>query len=539
MKKTLLLVFIVLNACSFKKGTENQPLKGHKELYSEPSVPNLEKLEKFEKRIVIAATNDVHGHYQTHNLVFKDEHDANPQTIRIGGIDTIQNYFKILREAYANVILVDSGDIFSSAHSTNIVNEFYGLLKYDAISLGLSDFNLRIPSNIESSAQYFQNFSKKSTTPLLLSNLYELKTARVVEWEGTKPYVLKEIGGIKVGIIGILPNDIVEQTPVNNRVGFYIENMVQSTLRNARLLRSLGADIIVVLTHQGIDCNSELASSSKLPISKVNFEPKRSSVCDLDNSLGQYLERLPPQLVDVVVGGRNHQKMANFINGTLVLGSFPDATSFSFAEFIVNTKTKKIDPEQTVVHQPVMFCHEFFKETNDCYTEDTSVNHKDRIPATFLGRPIQAQKVAQNSDLDEKKISNFTTKDIAKSLVTFTTDIAYVSKSAGHTQLFVAAISGKELIKLLENDFNRGHKNEWQPYPFVTEGEELQLYIGGQKIDQQRTYKILTDLESLQSHSQMLKQINHPESLALKNYSWASYLEEKDSISTQMAAQLR
>ena len=539
MKTISILTLILLAACSFKKNQlENQTLKGHSELYSEPNAPKISKLGEFEKRIVIAATNDLHGNYQTHNVAFTDEHEKNLQSVKIGGVDAAKTYLKILRDNFENVVLVDSGDIFAKASSTNTVRDYYKELDYDAITVGLSDFNLKLPSDVSTSSDLFKKFAKTSPTPLLLSNLYELKTARVVEWEGTKPYVLKEVNGVKVGIIGVIPDDIVAQTPVNNRVGLFVENMLQSTLRNARLLRSLGADIIVVLTHQGIDCNTELAHEAKLPVMKVNFEPKRNSSCDLKGPLGIYLERLPPQLVDVVIGGRNHLKMANFVNGTLVLGGFPDGKSFNYAEFTVNTKTKKVQSEATVVHQPVMLCHEFFKETKDCFTEDHSVNHKLRIPATFLGKPVELAPQAQTVEGD-KKTGAVNLKDVAKGLVTFTADISYSPESSGNTQMFVLAIKGSSLMNILEEDYNRDHKKEWIPSPFIVKNDELTLSIGGLAIEKDRVYRVLSDLESLQSHNKLIQNLANNESEALMNFSWNSYLEEGEMIHSRLAAPVR
>lgn len=534
--KILLCALLLVGSCSFKKSQlENQTLKGHEELYSIADAPKLKKLDEFEKRIVIAATNDVHGHYQAHTVSFRDDHQKTPQTVKVGGIDAIQSYYKILRDTFENVVMVDSGDIFSKAASSNIVKEFYSTLKYDAVTVGLRDFNLKLPSSMTSSSDLFKKFAKDSPTPLILSNLYELKTARVVEWEGTKPYLLKEINGVKVGIIGLIPNDIVANTPVHNRVGLFVENMIQSTLRHARLLRSLGADIVVVLTHQGIDCNSELAAEAKLPITKVNFEPQKN-VCNLKSTLGEYLERLPPQLVDVVVGGRNHQKMANYVNGTLVLGSFEDGKSFSFAEFTVNTKTKKISAEDTVVHQPVIFCHEFFKETSDCYTEDPSVNHSKRIPATFLGSPIVVP--VSPAPTEEVTTSAIMTKEnIAKGIVSFNTDISFVPKTTGQSQLFVLAIKGSELVRILEEDFNQHRGNNWQPSPYLEKDQELILSIAGMEVENEKTYRILTDVESLQLHPTLAKNMSHPESLALMNHSWDS--NHEDAVNTQLAAQTR
>lgn len=539
--KIILLALLIVASCSFKKTPlENQTLKGHQELYSEPNAPKDLAPASQEKRIVIASTNDVHGNYRSELIAFKDDHQNELQNIRIGGVDVINNYFKILRDQYKNVVLVDSGDILAEASSYKSVNDFYTFLNYDAMTVGLRDFNLKVPESTGSTAQLFKNFAKSGKIPLLVSNLYELKTARVVEWEGTKPYIIKEVNGIKVGILGLIPDDIVAQTPVNNRIGLFVENMLQSTLRHARLLRSLGAEVIVVLTHQGIDCSSELAQKSKLPLMKVNFEPERKDVCNLQSILGQYLERLPPHLVDVVIGGRNHMKMANFVNGTLVMGGFPDGRSFNYAEFVIDSKTKKVVPEKTVVHQPVIFCHEFFKETKDCFSEDPSVDHKLRIPATFLGSPIERDLTLEKKfpGLKEDKVVHFQhSKDIEKSLAEFKADISLVPASSGETQLFVLPIQGKYLAKILEEDFNQNNKGDWKPSPFKVLKNELVLKIAGEGFDPEKTYRILTDLESIQKHSMLNKSISSAEAQALPNHSWISI--DQDSVSSSLAAQAR
>src|SRR5690606_34591581 len=125
------------------------------------------------------------------------------------------------------------------------------------------------------------------------------------------------------------------------RVGLFVENMIQNTLRQARLLRSLNADIIVVLTHLGMPCGHEQAQEKRLHLEKVNFRPREQGVCDLSSPLGSYLERLPPGLVDVVVGGRHHEKMANFVKDVLVLSGPEKGKGMIYAEFLVDTKKRK------------------------------------------------------------------------------------------------------------------------------------------------------------------------------------------------------
>lgn len=539
MKIFILSLLVAVSSCSFKKSQlENQTQNGHNELYSEPAEPK--EIESTHKRIVIAATNDIHGHYQANLVTFKDKH-AGKQSIKVGGVDYISSYLKILRSKFENVLLVDSGDIFSNkAQEMNYVQEFYKTLDYDAITVGLKDFNLKLPSKYHSSSDFFKDFSAKSKTPVILSNLYELKTARVVEWPGTLPYLMKEIDGIKVGIIGLIPDDVVGQTPVDNRVGLYVESMLQSTLRHARLLRSLGSELIVVLTHQGLNCGDEIAQEMKLPPSKVNFEPEKPGVCDLSNKMGEFLTRLPPNLVDVVIGGRTHQKIANYVNTTLVMSTFEDGQSFSYAEFFFDSKTKKVSKDMTVVHQPVMFCQEFFKETNDCYTEDPSVDHKVRAPAKFLGQIIEPDAGLEQKFHYFLKAQPTTGSSILKSIQSILDfhegDISFYRSDSNHSKLMMLTLKGKELIQVLENDFNQGQEKNWQPSPFRLHDTSLTITIKGELIEAQTDYKILASIEDLQNHPGLKKHIASAETKSLNYVSWNEPGIEKDDVSTAMAA---
>ncbi len=548
MKIILLGLIVILASCSFKKN--NQTQQGHSELYSEPNSPKSFSDSSL-KRIVIASTNDIEARYSPTQLSFSDKHTPGTQSIKIGGVDIIGSYFNILREEYKNVLLLDSGDLFSGdVLETKFVHDFYSLLKYDALTVGLGDFNLKLPKNYSSSSSYFKDFAKNSDVPLLLSNLYELKTARVVEWKGSAPYLLKEIDGVKVGVIGLIPDDITKLTPVDNRVGFFVESMLQSTLRHSRLLRSLGAEIVVVLTHQGIKCGEKLAEDLKLPIKKVNFDPRKSGVCEFNDELGEYLKRLPPNLVDVVIGGRTQDKMANFYNDILVMGGFEHGQSFNYAEFYFDSKTKKLVKEKTVVHQPVLFCKEFFKETKDCYTEDSSINHKDKIPATFLGKPVESDaKLKQKfSEILEPKVTQnekkpaFWSEFVQRSTGSLNADIAFFpSKKIGkNSQLILIEVKGSDLFKILEADFNEEKADNWSPSPFQLKEDSLHVKITGEKIDSQKNYYILSDLEGLQTHTVLKKWISKPTSKVLMSYSWNELaMSDLDSVELRAAAPIR
>lgn len=142
------------------------------------------------------------------------------------------------------------------------------------------------------------------------------------------------------------------------------------------------------------------------------------------------------------------------------MGNFGKGKSFSFAELYVDTKENKVLLDQSIIQQPVMFCREFFKETKDCYFEDLSIDHKERIPATFLGKPIQIAEESEPAVTD-----NFSKVDYEKAVNELEVDIAYISPTTLNTQLIALSIEGRDLVKILEEDFNSQNDKSWIPSP--------------------------------------------------------------------------
>lgn len=540
MRLFLLALLILFVSCSARKAG-NQTPDGHEELYSMPEARDEKKETKNLKRIVVVSTNDLHGQYGPLSIEFKDSTSDKTQTMKLGGVDYLAGYLTILKENYPHSVLVDSGDIFpSSPRKMSAVSRFYEAFNYDAITFGLGDFNLRQPKSTPVQSSLLKEFAKKVKTPVVLSNLYDLKTARGVEWNGVKPYVIKEVNGIKVGILGIVPDDIVSLTPLDNRVGLYVENMVQNTLRYARLVRSLGAQLIVVLTHQGVHCGKAIAETKKLPLKKVNFEPEKSDACALDGVMGQYVDRLPPKLVDIVIGGRHHEKMANMVKGMVIQSGFEKGQSFSFTEFYFDEKGQYL-PEKTVVHQPVMTCHEFFKETNDCYWEDKSVDHTRRISARFLGKevkPDEAMKERFKKFFVALRSSRLKNHDVSAVLKTFQTDLILSPSQNSHTQLITIEIEGRRLSKILEENFNAGETYQWQSADFRIEDGGLRLEVSGKPLERDRTYRILSDLETIQNDPYLKAYIGLPSTKTHATLSW-NELDLTDEVNSTMASTQR
>lgn len=517
---------LVTGACSFKKSElANQKAQGHEKLYSEPDAIKVAELPAHKKRVVLVTTNDWLGKFQTQTHYVRDDHQKNKTSIAIGGIGAFSSYLKVIKTTFPKqTLILDSGNFLPIGDYDNKVikqaSKIFAEFSYDAMTLGLQDFN-RTPVAGETPESALKTILKDFKTPVLLSNVYDLRSGRVIEWTGTLPYLMKEVNGVKIGLIGLIPDDFLSLTPVQVRNGLYLESMIQSTLRQSRLLRSLGAELIIVMTHAGITCGEEVAEEMKLPLEKVNFETNKSDLCETKGMLAGYLQRLPDGAVDVLLTGRNQNKTANIINGVTVLSSFGQGSSFNLVEIVFNKREKKISWPDSKIHQPVMLCQEFFKESSDCFIKDPSVDHGPRLPAMFWGKPIvKDEKIERKYPLEANRHS------IEMHDLLPLGDVIYFANFSGDTPVSIK-ITGKDLFNYLNLAYTSKSLQEWRN----VEGTKKGFLIKGEKFDREKTYTLVTSLENMEKHLYLKKMIAHPSVKII-----ASDEFFKDEIRTAQAA---
>ncbi len=505
MKWILFLSFSVLASCSYKKADiENQKLQGHENLYSEAEAPKKSELPKTKKRIVILSTNDWLGNFKPQTKLIRDEHNKDALSIGTGGISALSSYLKVIRQTYPEqTLLLDSGNFLPVGDFDQKIVEqsakIFTELNYDALTLGLQDFN-RTPIAGETPATALKSIIKGFKAPVLLSNMYDLKSGRVIEWQGTLPYLLKEVNGVKIGIIGLIPDDFVSLTPIQVRNGLYIEGMLQSTLRQSRLLRSLGAEVIITMTHAGITCGEAIAQELRIPLSKVNFEVEKSEQCEQKGLIADYLQRLPRGVVDILITGRTLNKTANKINGVVVMSNFGKGSSLSFTELVYDKSKKQIDWNESRIHQPLLLCHEFFKETSDCYTDDPSVDHGPRIPAQLWETPIALDEMIKLKFPLEASVHNIEIEEI-KNLG----DIVYYTNFAGETPIKLK-INGADLFHSLNHANISSSLKDWINVELVNKS----FQIKGEKLLGNKIYTLVTSLEKMEKNLYLKKYVSSP-----------------------------
>ncbi|HEY5000448.1 MAG TPA: 5'-nucleotidase C-terminal domain-containing protein, partial [Candidatus Cryosericum sp.] len=207
-------------------------------------------------KITLLETSDIHGAIYPYDY-FKDA-PAN------GGLATLSTLVKGVRADNPNTLLLDNGDnqqgtpltyYFNKVDTTakNPVVAAMNIMAYDAMTLGNHEFNYGLA--VVDKARTESNF------PWLAANIYKE--------DGTNyftPYIVKTVGGVKVGILGLTTKNIPNWEVPANIKGLVFKDTVEEAQKWVKVLKETEkVDLVVVLAHEGfekdIDTGKDLGTS--------------------------------------------------------------------------------------------------------------------------------------------------------------------------------------------------------------------------------------------------------------------------------------
>lgn len=185
------------------------------------------------KIITVFATSDIHSHLEPYK--------PNDAKYSIGGMARMSKIIQDMRQRQPNILLLDGGD---APYNTNIGNLFEGkstidvmnAMKYDAMVLGNHDFDFPV--------DVLKSNSERAQFPFLSANTYY----REQYPEFLKPSVIKEIDGIKLGIIGVTDDESHYYTHPKNVEGIHFENEFESAQSAVNEIKEQ-TDAIIALAH--------------------------------------------------------------------------------------------------------------------------------------------------------------------------------------------------------------------------------------------------------------------------------------------------
>ncbi|NEZ50037.1 bifunctional metallophosphatase/5'-nucleotidase [Clostridium botulinum] len=194
-------------------------------------------------KLTIIQINDVHGYVKPHKEVF---FDANGFTVKeAGGYSRIKTIVDSIRSKNPNTLFLDCGDTF---HGTFITTQTQGNAVLPLLNaMGIDTMTAHW--DFAYTPSHLRELSSRLNYPLLSANTYIYdKKKRLFD-----PYMIKTFGSLKVGIIGMACEHVVQGFPQKFSEGIYMSPeyeeipKVVSELKNKHKV-----DIIILLSHLGL-----------------------------------------------------------------------------------------------------------------------------------------------------------------------------------------------------------------------------------------------------------------------------------------------
>ena len=367
-KSVLLLISLLVCACTTHESASLEPI-----------------------RISVIGTNDVHG-----ALVLEKER---------GGLATLSGYIDAVRAARAEdggaVLLIDAGDMWQGTVASNLnegaaVVEAYNAMGYTAAAIGNHEFDFgpigdaATPMNAGDDPRgALKQRATEMEFPLLAANLVDQSTGNLVAWNNVSPAVLVDVQGITVGIIGATTEHTKATTIASNFVGLETESLLVAITREARQLRSQGAQLVIVTAHAGSRCEDFT-------------DPYDLSSCDMDGEIMRLANALPVGLVDHIIAGHKHERIAHIVNDISITSSLSQTRTFSRTDFLISRQTGDILSRQ--VYAPQTPCPFTSTSNGECAWEDgdqVSVAHYEGRPVSPNVRVLEISRKAADIARDK------------------------------------------------------------------------------------------------------------------------------------------
>jgi len=198
-------------------------------------------------QISILHTTDLHGH-----ILPTSDYAGNAD---LGGFARCVTQIRRWRWQNRNSILIDIGDVYQGTDVSLRTNgalmiDLFNHLKYDAWIVGNHEFDWGV--------EPFMNALTKSKMPVLAANMsMEGKSSGEILDSGNpfakvRPYILKEIDGVKIAIIGVTTPGMPFWFRPEFIRGFDFEYPVEPVRRAITKAKGDGAEAIVLAGHMGL-----------------------------------------------------------------------------------------------------------------------------------------------------------------------------------------------------------------------------------------------------------------------------------------------
>jgi 2',3'-cyclic-nucleotide 2'-phosphodiesterase/3'-nucleotidase len=204
------------------------------------------KAQETQKNIVILGTSDIHGNVDNYDYFT----DSVPTGSSARGLTKVMTYARSVLASNPNTILIDNGDTIQGTplayyyellhpEVTNPLAATMNAMGFVAATVGNHEFNY--------GPVVFNKYQSEASYPLLSANVTGCRDYTF------QPYVIQDVDGVQVGILGLTPPAVVHWERPENIVDCVFGDAMDAANHYVPLMRAEGADVIVVAAHTGLD----------------------------------------------------------------------------------------------------------------------------------------------------------------------------------------------------------------------------------------------------------------------------------------------
>ena len=233
--------------------------------------------------VTILHTNDIHGAFLP--IVVKAK-KAGEKDRKLGGILALDYNVKKIRDQAENVLLLDAGDFMTGNPICDIelngarggaLVSFFNTIGYEGLTPGNHEFDV----SVENAAKLIDSCE----FPVFSSNLFRANGKLFTR----QPYQIYSKGDLVIGVIGCIVDDLPDYLNKPQRDEVVARPAAPIVDSLAKIIDPL-TDLIIVLSHRGLDADKELAQN-----------------------VGRQ--------IDLIIGGHSHDRLKKAVktNGKLIV----------------------------------------------------------------------------------------------------------------------------------------------------------------------------------------------------------------------------
>ena len=370
--------------------------------------------------IPIIQTNDIHGSFYPKKILL-----PSGGIYYIGGLEYLGKYISIMSEQWGDRLLYfDTGDQFQGGiegyiSQGQIMMDFFNELEVEKSIIGNHEFDYGVP--------FLKKYMNRSNFDWIIDNVRNTTSGQYITFPHQKKSTIIEIGGIKLGLIGIT----TVETPTSTNVALpdlKFEEYKKIIEEESKKLKNEGANAIIVLGHVGLYCNNDL-DEVKLEYKIRNKDLKQEDCRNTDEAY-ILLNKLNKGVIDLFLGGHKHDVSHHWINDIPIVTNDKNGKYAQIIYLPFNRNTHELISDKILFEGPLPICDKLFKNKKLCdlsvVTEQDEETFGELLNYRFHGKLIEKEE--NITKIGNKYLDIFNEYD--KDFLTFT--LEHIESSKAH-----------------------------------------------------------------------------------------------------------